>query len=149
MYRPISHIIMFHMKRFTSAKQKIGSQGETICATWLGNNGYTILERNYTISLGEIDIVAVKNNILHFIEVKSIQYDSNKGVSYETIYNPAENLTPQKLKRCYRTILHYLGSKNVSRETYYQFDLYMIYIDSSNKSHKIKRIENIIYDSFM
>lgn len=134
------------MKRFISKTQQIGLSGETICSTWLQYNNFTIIERNYTTSAGEIDIIAKKDDILHFIEVKSIQYNSKDSVSYETLYNPAQNLTLKKLRRCYTTILLYLRDSNVSHETIYQFDLYMVYIDLQNSAHKIKRIENIIFE---
>ena len=134
------------MKRSSSRTQIIGSKGETICSKWLNDNGFAILERNYTTSSGEIDVIAQKGKKIHFIEVKSIQYNSNTYVSYETLYNPAENLTSKKLRRCYTTILQYLDENQVSHETSYQFDLYMVYIDSQNLFHKIKRIENIVFE---
>ena len=128
------------MKRFTSKTQKIGETGENICATFLLNNGFIIKERNYTIPKGEIDIIAEKENILHFIEVKSLQVDNTENVSYET-YNPAENMTKSKIQKCWTAINHYKAENFVSCET--QLDLYMVYIDKNLIKHKISRIENI------
>lgn len=53
----------------TSAKQN-GNTGEEIAARFLGSNGYEILDRNYRIRGGEIDIIAEKNGCLVFVEVK-------------------------------------------------------------------------------
>ena len=48
-----------------------GQQGEAAAATHLRRFGYTILERNYRTSMGEIDIIAEQNGVLVFVEVKA------------------------------------------------------------------------------
>jgi len=52
-------------------KQRIGQIGEDCAVKYLENRGYKILERNYRKKYGEIDIIALKDSILHFVEVKS------------------------------------------------------------------------------
>ena len=53
-------------------KQSIGRNGEEIAALYLSRKGYQILDRNWNLHHGcELDIVALKNNCLHFIEVKT------------------------------------------------------------------------------
>ena len=133
---------MFHMKRFISKTQKIGEYGEKICAKWLIKNGYILLDRNYSLRKGEIDIIAQKDCTIHFIEVKSSTYKPETDVSYETYYNPAENVTRIKIQKCYRVIYEYKRRNKVTHET--QFDVYVIYIDKNNKHHKIKRLENVL-----
>ena len=59
-------------KVFTSKSQKTGELGENLAETYLKKKGYRIIERNYTIPQGEIDIIAKEGNDLIFIEVKSI-----------------------------------------------------------------------------
>ncbi|MBC7874765.1 MAG: YraN family protein [Ferruginibacter sp.] len=48
-----------------------GTGGENLAATWLIEKGYEILHRNWRYSHYEVDIIAVKDNFLHFIEVKT------------------------------------------------------------------------------
>ena len=48
-----------------------GSLGEEIAVNYLQDNGYTILHRNWRYKNWETDIIASKNSILHFIEVKT------------------------------------------------------------------------------
>ncbi len=48
-----------------------GSTGETMAATHLSGNGFTILHQNWRHSHWEVDLIAVKENVLHFIEVKT------------------------------------------------------------------------------
>jgi putative endonuclease len=50
---------------------ELGVTGEQLAEKFLNGLGYTILERNWRNGNYEIDIVAAKNNILHFIEVKT------------------------------------------------------------------------------
>ena len=48
----------------------LGKEGEELGADYLTKNGYTVLHKNWRYSHYEIDIIAEKNNVLHFIEVK-------------------------------------------------------------------------------
>ena len=48
-----------------------GNAGEDFAAKMLEDNGYTILERNFRTRMGEIDIIAIKDSVLHIIEVKT------------------------------------------------------------------------------
>lgn len=49
----------------------IGNIGENAVCDFLIRNGYEILKRNFTIKGGEIDIIAKKNNVIAFVEVKT------------------------------------------------------------------------------
>jgi putative endonuclease len=51
--------------------QLLGKQGEALAVQWLVERGYTILHQNWRYSYYEIDIIASKANMLHFIEVKT------------------------------------------------------------------------------
>ncbi len=129
------------MKRFTSKTQKIGEMGEKICTAFLKKQKYTIIELNYTQRFGEIDIIAKKDNVIHFIEVKSIQGRKIKNKTY----NPAQNLDQKKYNKIYKTMQHYLQEHHVSYETKTQIDLYAIYIDETQKNHQIEIIKNLVF----
>ncbi len=49
---------------------KLGLYGEELVAQHLQKDGFTILEKNYRQRCGEIDIIAQKNDLLVFVEVK-------------------------------------------------------------------------------
>lgn len=51
--------------------REIGDVGEEATANFLLKNGYEILKRNYTVRGGEIDIIAKKNDVIAFVEVKT------------------------------------------------------------------------------
>src|SRR5215210_4457839 len=78
----------------------IGKAGEKLAAEWLAENGYTILQRNWRYSHYEIDIVAKKDNLLHFVEVK---YRSSNFGGY-----PEEAVNKKKVKDLLCAIDQYL-----------------------------------------
>jgi putative endonuclease len=81
-----------------------GNIAEEQGCQYLRGQGYRILERNVYNRFGEIDIIALKDNVLHFVEVKSAQ-------SYEQAVN---NITASKLQKLNRTIQTYLQKTKFS-----------------------------------
>lgn len=47
-----------------------GREGEQVAVNFLLERGFTILHRNWTWGHLEVDIIALKGEVLHFIEVK-------------------------------------------------------------------------------
>jgi len=80
-----------------------GKYFELKAIDYLKMNGFIIIEINYFAKkLGEIDIIANKDGVYHFVEVKS-------GKNFEAVYN----ITQQKLYKLYRSIELYLKHKNL------------------------------------
>ncbi len=52
-----------------------GSEGEKAAARYLKENGYGILKTNYRVAGSEVDIIAVKDDTLCFVEVKTRETD--------------------------------------------------------------------------
>lgn len=48
-----------------------GKDGEDKAVDYLTDHGYTILERNWQLRIGEIDIIASKDHVIYFFEVKT------------------------------------------------------------------------------
>ncbi len=81
-----------------------GDQSETLATHFLEQDGFVILERNYFArKLGEIDIIALRDDVLHFIEVKSSK----------TEFDPIYNLTPAKLRKVINSAHYYMKSKKL------------------------------------
>ena len=82
--------------------REIGNIGEQATADFLVKNGYEILKRNYTVRGGEIDIIAKKNNVIAFVEVKTRKE------------NPLETgekaVTESKKRHVVKTAEHYLNT---------------------------------------
>ena len=80
-----------------------GNIAEQRAQKFLINNGYRIVDTNFYCRGGEIDIIAYKDNVLHFIEVKS-------GNNFEPIYN----ITPKKLNRIIKCAYFYIKKNKIN-----------------------------------
>ncbi len=84
--------------------KSIGNINEDRAVKYIEDLGFRVVERNYFArKFGEIDIIAIKNGIWHFIEVKSAEAD----------FDPIYNLTPTKLRRIINSTNYYIRSKNL------------------------------------
>ena len=64
-------------------RKKFGAEGEGKAAAFLEENGFAIIERNYRAGkIGEIDIIAIKKDLIVFAEVKSRSGDAFGGGIY-------------------------------------------------------------------
>ena len=80
--------------------KEVGKRGEKIAAKWIEDEGYKILDKNYSTKFGEIDLIAIKDNILVFIEVKLKQT--------EDFGTPEEMIGSSKLAQIQRMAEFYL-----------------------------------------
>ena len=112
----------------------IGKYGEDIAKDFLIKKGFEILEMNYRYSrLAEIDIIAAKKDVLHFVEVKT------RTQNY--FGKPLEAITPNKLKQIYSCAIQYMSN---SKKRYKSYQIDAIGIELENKEVKnIDFVENI------
>ncbi len=126
-------------------KRILGNLGEDICCKFLVSKGYEVIDRNYLKPFGEIDVIARKEGIIHFIEVKSVSREIDRNVTYENnTYRAEDNVHPWKLQRLSKTMQSYLIEKNISHETGWQLDIIIVLIDKKNLISKVEMLENII-----
>ncbi|MEK7184969.1 MAG: YraN family protein [Patescibacteria group bacterium] len=116
-----------------------GNIGEDIACEYIVKQGFFIQERNYLKKWGEIDIIAVKDQILHFIEVKST-IDKGKGLSYR----PEENVHELKIRRLRRTIQTYLNERKYGIDAKFQFHVITVIINEGTGKSTVKMLKNII-----
>lgn len=100
----------------------LGDIAEKQAIKYLIKNDFDILEHNFYSRFGEIDIIALKDNIIHFIEVKSGKNE------------PIYNITPSKISKLIKTINYYLNTKKLDFD--YTLDAIIV-------TDKIDFIENI------
>ena len=108
-----------------------GKIGEFIAEKFLVKRGYKIIEKNYRQKIGEIDLIAIYENYIIFIEVK---LRSNISYGY-----PAEYVTKKKQKRIIKVAYFYLNSLD-NKNLDVRFDVISI-IKEGTKYH-IEHIEN-------
>lgn len=63
---------------------KDGQVAEETVAEYLKSNGYKILDRNWKTKFCEVDIIARKDGVVHFVEVK-FRGGSNQGDGFDYI----------------------------------------------------------------
>jgi putative endonuclease len=86
-----------------SGRQALGSHGETLAARWYAERGYEILDRNWRVAEGEIDLVVRRDRVLVFCEVKT-RTSNRFGAA-------AEAVTPAKRRRLRRLAIIYLRAQ--------------------------------------
>lgn len=96
----------------------VGTQYEEIAASYLTENGYRILCKNFRCKIGEIDIIARNEDYLCFIEVK---YRSKTKKGY-----PGEAITPNKIRKITHTAEYYMLLHKYPPDTPCRFDAVVI-----------------------
>ena len=90
-----------------------GARGERAAVDYLRRNGYQICALNWRQGRYELDIVARKDWVLHFVEVKTRRQGS--------LTTPEEAITPEKFRALRRAASCYLAWTHNRLE--FQFDL--------------------------
>lgn len=112
-----------------------GAVGENMAVDYLRSNGYEILERNFTAVEGEIDIIALHDHVLVFVEVKE-SADDKFGT-------PAERVTKAKQRK-----ISQVASRYIRKYRYYEIDVRFDVIEVYGNSGKINHIQDA-FDSFL
>lgn len=105
---------------------KVGIEAEAKASSYLEKEGYRIITRNFHSKFGEIDIIAFKEGILHFFEVK-----------FSKNYDPITRITPSKMAKIIKTINYYL----LTHPNSYDYQMDAILVTPTN----IEIIKNISY----
>ena len=105
-----------------------GDLGELIALRYLIKKGAKILEKNYRIKTGEIDIIAKIENELVFIEVKS---RSSTRYGY-----PAEAVNYKKIRKISNVARYFMLINNIN-DVPIRFDVIEIYFNENKINHII------------
>lgn len=112
----------------------IAIRGEELASKFLVKKGYKIIDRNFRKGYGEIDIIALKDNTLVFVEVKT-----KTSLSHGT---PLEEITYFKLKSLVRTAQFY-KVLNPKLPDAMRIDAVSVMLDNVGNPSNIEHIENI------
>ena len=111
-------------------KKALGREGEYRAARFLAEKGYKILDRNYNTRSGEIDLVALHNGEVVFVEVKTRTSDAYGA--------PELAVTPQKQRRMIKAALGYIKYKKL-HQVPCRFDVVAI---TAAAGHELQLIQN-------
>jgi len=116
--------------------KELGFLAEGIARSYLIKRGYKILAANYKFNFGELDIVAQKEDLITFFEVKALNkfYDD---------FNPEMRVDFRKKNKLISLATAFLQNKNL-RDSSWQIDIISVVFDSENKKANIKHFKNAI-----
>lgn len=112
-------------------KQATGSQGEAYARRHLEQRGYRILEQNWRRRRTEIDLIAMQEDILVFVEVKTRQQDYFGG--------PTGEVNDQQRQRITAAAAAYM--EQIGHDWEIRFDIIGILLHP-NGDYKLEHIED-------
>lgn len=95
---------------------ELGKEGEGLAVNLLKKKGYKILATNYRYQKAEVDIIALKDEILVAVEVKTR--------STPEFGDPQDFVKPAQIKRLVEAVDHYVNSRDLDYEV--RFDIVAI-----------------------
>jgi len=104
-----------------------GNKGENAVCRFLRRRGYRIVERNFTVKGGEIDIIAARFRYIVFVEVKT----RSAATDTEKYGHPADSITEEKKQHLRHAASRYL-SLHPSRKKP-RFDVAEVYLPTGNQ----------------
>lgn len=109
----------------------MGKLGEEAAAAYLRQNGFRILARNWSTRLGEIDIIAKKNQTFVFVEVRT-----TRGIRYGDGFQSVNRRKQQKVRR---VALQYIQRQQLGDRPV-RFDVISVRIDCNNQVQQLDHI---------
>lgn len=113
-------------------RNKTGVWGEVYAARYLRDHGYEILCANYACRFGELDLIAERDGIICFVEVKTRDQ--------ATALRPMEAVDAQKQGRMTLTAQQFLRSRKLEATT--RFDVCEVYLADGYDLARINYMEN-------
>ncbi len=114
------------------SRVNIGQWGEDVACRYLSRKKYRIIEKNYRLKTGEIDIIAQKDEYIVFIEVKT-RSSNQYG-------RPSQAVSDFKKKRIVKTALQFICEKKMLNQSI-RFDIVEIDYATFNE-YQVNHIEN-------
>ena len=126
------HLSLFIGFNMSHERIQLGKKGEGLAARYLKQQGYQIYAQNYFCKHGEIDIIAHKDNLFAFVEVK---------VRNNNYCNLSEIVTYSKRHKIITTARLYLCEHNYSQDDYIiRFDI--ILLEPNGTDYSITYVPN-------
>jgi putative endonuclease len=91
----------------------LGNQGEEAISKYLQKQGFTLLARNYQTRSGEVDVIATKDDVVAFVEVKT------RHINYFPI---AQTVTYRKQQRIIKAARSFILANKI-QDKIFRFDV--------------------------
>ena len=119
----------------------VGKKGEDIACRYLEGKGHVILERNFKVKSGEIDIISKKKGRLFFVEVKATSQE-DKGL--DTYQKPEESVHSRKMKKLSRAVQVYLAKRYDNLDVEWDFMVIAMDLDIRAKTARVRVISDVL-----
>ena len=110
----------------TDRRQAVGRRGEDIAAAYLEARGYRVIGRNIRCELGELDLVAMQDEYLVFVEVKTR--------ARMTAYHPTLAITAAKKQKLRELGAWFLAHHPTERPMQPRFDVVTVVLAPGRKA---------------
>ena len=119
----------------TTSRRRLGRKGEDIARHRLESDGYSVLHVNYRVGRLEIDLVAEKDGVLVFVEVRT-----RKGRSFGP---PEESITPAKQSHLVDAAQAYLQAHGATTRDW-RIDIVVLNLGPNGQVLRLDVIENAV-----
>ncbi len=111
-------------------KTKLGTAGEKAAVRFLKRGGFKVLARNYTCPIGELDIVAMDENAIVFVEVKTREHGRDA--------DPESNIDARKRRKLTQVARYWL-ERHREPDCAYRFDAVSVLL-SQDREPEIRHV---------
>lgn len=115
----------------TAATQELGEAGERIAEAWLTRRGWRILERRFRTGHRDLDLVAEREGLVAFVEVKA-----RRGKDFG---HPVEAVTWRKQRELARSASVWIA-RHGRPEQMFRFDVVGVLVDGEQV--RVRHVEN-------
>lgn len=122
----------------STPRARRGAAAEAFVAGRLERTGYRIIDRNWRARTGELDLIALRGELLVFIEVRS-----RRG---EAMGSADESVDARKLQRLMSTALAWLDEHAEHQERLWRVDLIAVTLDDRGALAAYNHYENLTLD---
>ena len=120
----------------TDVRVKLGQRGEDLAVHELVRRGFEVVDRNWRCQIGEVDVVARRDEAWTLFEVRT-----RRGRTHGT---PEESVTPTKLERMADVALAYLSQHDVNvHEVDWRIGLVAVEMDRAGRLLRIDVYEDL------
>lgn len=128
---------------FSRTPKEVGKIGENTAAEYFRRHGFRIRDRNIARKTGELDIIAEKEDALHFIEVKTNLVDEfPEAENARDDYDPSVNLHEAKIRKVARTGEWYVLENGWEGE--WQVDGCLVWLRRRDGVAKVRYLPQIV-----
>jgi putative endonuclease len=125
--------------------KETGRRGEAAAVAYLQSKGYRILARNFELRVSrflksEIDIVAKKQELIVFVEVKALTASSGRLAGID----PEEKVGLRKKKKLIRCAEAWLAKNKVPFDSPWQIDIIAVTFNPLLEKIRISHFENAV-----